>query len=323
MKKRKHHLEIFSLAFLDIIACGFGAIVMIVLLSKTSIENDKKHHDTKDIASLISSISKTQNALSKKNTQKDDLYQKTQNFAGDVQKIKNKITLAQKQQQKLMEELRVIEQKNAQIAAQKENIEKQQKAETQATTSQEIPPEVDFKEVGGIPVDSEYIIFVVDTSTSMTQHLDALLHTINGILSAHPVVKGFQVLSDNGSNLFNYPNRKWIKDTPRNRKKISTLLRSWTAFSNSSPVEGVQVAIQNYARSKNRISIFIFGDDFSGVKTYDNVVKKINDLNKNKITQEKKARIHAVAFGKTKRFATLMRAITQQNNGSFIAMPYR
>ena len=36
MKFRKKELEIFNLSFLDIISCGFGAVIILILVSKTS-----------------------------------------------------------------------------------------------------------------------------------------------------------------------------------------------------------------------------------------------------------------------------------------------
>ena len=36
MKFRKKEFEIFNLSFLDIISCGFGAVIILVLISKTS-----------------------------------------------------------------------------------------------------------------------------------------------------------------------------------------------------------------------------------------------------------------------------------------------
>ena len=36
MRKKRREFDIFSLSFLDIISCGFGAVVLLVLISKTS-----------------------------------------------------------------------------------------------------------------------------------------------------------------------------------------------------------------------------------------------------------------------------------------------
>ena len=36
MKLRKREFDIFNLSFLDVISCGFGAVIMLVLISKTN-----------------------------------------------------------------------------------------------------------------------------------------------------------------------------------------------------------------------------------------------------------------------------------------------
>ena len=53
--------------------------------------------------------------------------------------------------------------------------------------------------IGGIPVDSEYVIFIIDTSGSMFNYVwPTLLKKIEETLNIYPKVKGFQVMSDEG-----------------------------------------------------------------------------------------------------------------------------
>src|SRR5262249_7111323 len=47
--------------------------------------------------------------------------------------------------------------------------------------------------VGGIPIDSEYIIFVIDTSASMNEHWRDAVQIMTEVLSLYPRVKGIQV----------------------------------------------------------------------------------------------------------------------------------
>ena len=51
------------------------------------------------------------------------------------------------------------------------------------------------EEVGGIPVDSEYIIFIIDNSGSMEQPWKLLLKEMQNILDIHPEIKGIQVMN--------------------------------------------------------------------------------------------------------------------------------
>jgi hypothetical protein len=51
MKRKNRDLDIFSLSFLDIISCGFGAVVLLVLISSNS-ESPIAEEEEKAIAFL-------------------------------------------------------------------------------------------------------------------------------------------------------------------------------------------------------------------------------------------------------------------------------
>jgi hypothetical protein len=179
------------------------------------------------------------------------------------------------------------------------------------------------QEVGGIPVDSDYVIFIVDTSGSMQEIWNRVVSEIVNIINIHPKIKGFQILNDNGAHILSAYEGKWIPDTPGRRKNVIDLLKSWSSVSNSSPVEGLEVALKRYAKPKNSLSIYIFGDEYSG-GSYDPVINALVRLNTNSITGTRLARVHAVGFisnYSSGRFATLMREVTGRNNGTFIALP--
>ena len=52
--------------------------------------------------------------------------------------------------------------------------------------------------------------------------------------------------------------------TGTRRKVILDRLRTWSPFSNSSPVEGIDAAIRTFYAPDKKISLFVFGDEFSG-----------------------------------------------------------
>ena len=137
-----------------------------------------------------------------------------------------------------------------------------------ATLRAPAPATMRDPEVGGIPVDSEYVIFIMDTSGSMQSIRAEVTDVMARVLDIHPKVSGFQVLNDNGAYLIGAYRRKWIRDTPALRRSILNALRNWGAMSNSSPVEGLETALRTYARQNRKIAIYIFGDDFSGA-SYD------------------------------------------------------
>jgi hypothetical protein len=180
-------------------------------------------------------------------------------------------------------------------------------------------------EVGGIPVDSDYVVFVVDTSGSMKTIWNRVTQEIINILTIHPQVKGFQILDDQGRAILAGYGGRWIPDIPFRRKSVMKLFKGWQSASNSSPVEGVLAAMKKYKKRGHTIAIYVFGDDYTG-DSYDSVIANITKKNTIQKDGKRLAKIHAVGFPSqytTDRFAILMRELTKQNGGTFIALPVR
>ena len=182
--------------------------------------------------------------------------------------------------------------------------------------------------MGGIPVDSEYIIFIIDTSGSMFNYVwPTMLRKMAATLDIYPKVKGFQVMNDEGTYMFPSFKGKWLPDTPEQRKRVIDRLRDWNAFSNSSPVEGIVEAIRTYHTKGLKISLYVFGDEFTG-SSIDEVVKTVDFMNREDKTGERRVRIHAIGFPvrpdapqyTSIRFATLMRILCQRNGGTFVGI---
>jgi hypothetical protein len=80
------------------------------------------------------------------------------------------------------------------LAAQQELTEEMKRLQAQRDREQEVE-----KLVGGIPVDSEYVVFIIDTSGSMQRFAwTLLLRKMSQTLDAYPKVKGMQVMNDEG-----------------------------------------------------------------------------------------------------------------------------
>jgi hypothetical protein len=182
--------------------------------------------------------------------------------------------------------------------------------------------------VGGIPVDSEYIIFVIDTSGSMQEnHWQRAQDTLREILDIYPKVKGIQIMDDEGAYMFGEYRGQWIPDTPARRKVILERFHDWESFSNSSPVEGIEAAIHTYWAQDKRISIYVFGDDFTG-DSIQEVLDTVDRLNRNEDTGKRRVRIHAIGFPMpdrypqfgSQRFSALMRALCERNGGTFVGL---
>ena len=178
------------------------------------------------------------------------------------------------------------------------------------------------------PDDSEYIIFIVDTSGSMFNHVwPMMLNKVEETLNLYPELKGFQVMNDEGAYMFTGDRGRWLSDTPAQRRTVVERLRTWNAFSNSSPIEGIVEAIRTYYAKDKKISLYVFGDEFTG-PSIDSVVKSVDLLNREDETGERRVRIHAIGFPvrpdapqyTSIRFATLMRILCQRNGGSFVGL---
>jgi len=184
--------------------------------------------------------------------------------------------------------------------------------------------------IGGIPVDSEYVIFVIDTSGSMQGAAwGKLQEEMINILDIYPSLKGIQVFNDMGNSMFPVQQIEWIEDSEDTRKKIKNQLQTWRPFSNSSPVEGIESAIRTFYDEDKKISIYVLGDDFTG-RSIRQVIATVKSLNSSRKNNERLVRIHAIGFpvhidngrisANAIRFANLMRELSYQNGGTFVGL---
>jgi hypothetical protein len=316
MKTRRAPIEVFSLSFLDVISCAFGAVVMLILLARNG--DDGEFNDVSQISSVLQSLTRAEASVASLQSaiaEQDQLLTQAQaqTASNQTQADQLEATLAQAQR-----DVASLSDKASGL----ENIKEQRE---RAAISRNETPERD-DEVGGIPVDADYVVFIVDTSGSMKAMWGRVMQTMNEVLNNHPQVKGFQVLSDNGEFLINTTRGRWRNDTPGQRNAMLTAMRTWSGSSNSSPVEGIEAALKIYGANTDSMALYVFGDDYSG-GSYDQTLASINRLNTNARTGKKIARIHAIGFnrsggvltGEVLKFSTLMREVARQNNGTFIA----
>ena len=174
---------------------------------------------------------------------------------------------------------------------------------------------------GGVPVGREYVIFLIDTSGSMQKYWPNVISKIKAIISAHPTVKGLQIMNDNGYYLIDGYAGRWIPDTPTARQRAMKKLETWSGYSSSSPAKGLETALKKYARKGDAVSIYVIGDDFTGA-SYQQVIDTIDRWNIDPKTGDRSAIIHGIGFpwGLGDRFSTLMREVANQNGGVFVAL---
>ncbi|MDQ6992503.1 MAG: hypothetical protein Q9M31_03440 [Mariprofundus sp.] len=311
--RARENIEIFTLSFLDIISSAFAAVVLLVLLSKPLSDSALDYAADseqllKSVMAAQTSVDKAQQKLEKKRQELAHLKQIHSQVGLSESTLKQHVGDANQQLKRLDSELAGLSLVQSSI----------QRAAIRPSSSNKRDVEV-----GGIPVDSDYVIFIVDTSGSMQSIWERVSKEVINVLKIHPKVKGFQIMNDNGLHLISSYSGKWIADTPQRRHGVMKVFDAWKSASNSSPVEGIEVALKRYAKANISLSIYIFGDDYSG-SSYDDVIQSIGEMNRNKMTGKKLAKIHAIGFISnyaTNRFSILMREVTRRNGGTFLALP--
>jgi len=329
-RRDRRGAEIIGLSFLDAIFCGFGAIVLLFVISKAA-EPRVIEHTTEDLQAVVEGL---EQALV-------ELRGETQILNRDLSQRQEQLAVKKEKLARLQGDLTAVEgeYKAATDTAALQNALEGRLATAQQTLSEEMQrllasqprrPRRD-QGIGGIPVDSEYVIFVIDTSGSMYEYAWRLVQEkMKETLDVYPKVKGIQVMNDMGTYMFSQYARKWIPDTPARRQAILSRLRTWHPFSNSSPVEGIDQAIRHFYAPDKKISVYVFGDEFTG-GSIESVVSAVDRINKEDTSGNRLVRIHAVGFPVQFvrpehlqvtgiRFATLMRILSQRNGGTFVGL---
>lgn len=334
-KKQRREIASLSLSFLDAITCGFGAIILLLVIAKIFEPIRLEEQD----ARLDNLIVQYEDEL-------NEILGETDRIRRQQRTIQNNISMTEEQIASLEDQLARIratylsEQSEADISAE---IALQLAAAKQSLTDemerllgQNRPAPRDYK-VGGIPVDSEYIVFVIDTSPSMRRYeWDRVQTLISETLDVYPTVKGMQVLNDEGEHMFLSTRNEWMVDTPEVRREIIERLADWDAYSNSNPRNGILEAINRYydPEDPKQISLYVYSDDFAqGGGSINSVVREVDARNRSREDGQPMVRIHAVAFpvfhDQTGQmytgglYAILMRTLCQRNGGTFVALPSR
>ncbi|MDY0064803.1 MAG: hypothetical protein RBS02_00370 [Steroidobacteraceae bacterium] len=321
----RRETEIFSISFLDCITCGLGSVVLLLVLSNIrSPEIEQAQEDLQaqllklqdELVDIEGQSEILNRDLAARQEQLSDVKARIARLQGDLSDVRGRHRASR-------QEADVANQLEGQLAAAQQTLTEEMKR----LLGEGFRRKKDDA-IGGIPVDSEYIIFIIDTSGSMFNYAwPLMLQKVEETLNIYPRVKGFQVMNDEGAYMFTSYRGKWIPDTPSQRRTVIERLRTWNAFSNSSPIEGIVEAIRTYYSKDKRISLYVFGDEFTG-PSIDSVLKGVDIINREDETGERRVRIHAIGFPvrpdapqyTSIRFATLMRIMCQRNGGTFVGL---
>jgi hypothetical protein len=327
MAKKNRNIEAFSLSFLDCICCGFGAIILLLVLSKV-YEPAILEKTEDDLNQLIAAL---QEQLFEIRGDTVVITRELGRVRLDTSETKMRLQTLQKELNKIQGQYELLDMNDPALKINEGELRAARQRLTEEMLNLRPFRRAADDAVGGIPVDSEYIIFVIDTSGSMQAKWTWAEQKLDQVLNVYPQVKGLQIMNDNGSYMFPQYGGTWIEDSPQIRQEIRARMRNWQAFSDSDPSDGIIYAIETFWAPDKKISIYVFGDEFQG-GGMDKVLRDIDRANPEDENGDRRVRIHAIGFPynftgtppqSSQRFAGLMRVLCERHGGTFVALTER
>lgn len=334
---RRRQTQVFSLAFLDCICCGFGAVILIFVLSVDSHEKEK----LQALVEVNRSLAEQAAQLTKLRASKEDLEKSSARVATLVTdaRLRNDSIHA------LIDDLErgLQREKRGQQAllVDIDDLKKEIAARQKKPEYEMVLPDVKPAPVG-LPIGNNYIAFVIDTSGSMRDPNNGglwpiAIRTIESVLDVYPNLEGIQLLDGDGRFILGRRgtgSSGWLADTPELRSSIKRTLRRYDQDTVSNPVPGIYNAMRflyDKENPKMRMGIFVFGDEFNSSDSADVVIRRLDELNPADENGKRAVTINAVGFPTTiryqfsmgntgLRFANLLRTVCYLHGGAFIAL---
>ena len=320
---RRRQSEIFSLSFLDCICCGFGAIILIFVISIGS----RQREQLDVLLALQRALAEQAAALTRIESTQLEARRRQDSLQAMIDQLERSLQQERQGQQALLVDL---------DALRKEIAARQRKPDHELVLKEVPPAPV------GLPVGSNFLAFVVDTSGSMRDPnfgglWPVVIRTIETVLDAYPNVQGIQLIDGDGRFILGRRGSGtagWLPDSPQTRDAIKRMLRRYDQDTVSNPVPGIYNAMRFLYDKENagmRMGIFVFGDEFNSPQSADEVIRRLDELNPANDQGVRAVTINAVGFPTTiryqfsmgntgLRFANLMRTVTYLHGGAFIAL---
>ena len=188
-----------------------------------------------------------------------------------------------------------------------------------------------------------HLAFVVDTSGSMRDPNNgglwpAVTQAIEAALVSDPQLAGVQLLDGDGRFILGRRGNgkaAWLPNTPETRDAIKRMLRRYDQDTVSNPVPGIYNALrflQDKDAPEFRMGIYLLGDEYNSSDRASIALDRIDALNPRDASGRRAVTISAIGFPTTVRthfsmgntglrFANLMRQLTHEHGGSFVALP--
>ncbi len=321
-KRAKQAEQGLNLSFLDVVCCGFGAVILLLVITKIHepviIERSREELEglilllERELFEIRGETSVLKRDLEPLRAETAERVRRAAATRLEVEEAQERYFAARESAEQGSDEAGKL------LAARQSLTE-----EMERLLANYQPPPNDTT-VAGVAVDSEYVIFVIDSSGSMRDVWPRVLGTFTEILDVYPQLKGIQVMNSDGDYLFSSFYGRWIPDSPSRRASIRRALNNWPSQSFSSPTQGIAQAISTFYDESTKISIFVFGDDFQE-ESAEAVIRYVERINKADRLGNRLVRINAVGFQTRGSFdsigfANFMRVLCERNGGTFVAL---
>jgi len=322
-------MEVFSLSFLDCLCCGFGAILLLFILSigsgKAGVESEVDDPTLLGMRAQLAQLEAdvaNKAALLEASINSKQTEQERQRIQSIIQALES--TLADLQQE---------------FASKQANLSTSQQAAAEATRLIQSFKHEDLPPIG-LPADATHLAFIIDTSGSMrNQHTNQLhfgvIEQITELLDSLPEVTSIQFIDTSGNYMLRDRRGSWLPDTPRLRQQALRAVLNYPILSVSDPEPGVRKAfrdLQQILDPRDNLSLYVIGDDFRG--STQSFLLKLDRLNpRDSTTGKRPASISAIGFPTLTnpfqigapqgnvRFANIMREIAEAHDGVLILKP--
>ena len=167
MRKKRRENEAFSISFLDVITCGFGAIILLLMIAKTGdspiLETavDSMHGIVRQLQVQLFEIRGEARIL---NRELDAKHEQRSEWEQRVARLEAELIKEELRYNSVRDDSAV----GVIIKGEFELALQQLTEEMKRLLAQKDRVRTDL--IGGIPVDSEYVIFIIDTSGSMVNY---------------------------------------------------------------------------------------------------------------------------------------------------------
>lgn len=326
---KRRPIEVFSLSFLDCLCCGFGAILLLFILSigsgpdgvESEIDMPTLKAMQEQLAMLEADVA-DKAALLEAAINSEQTSTERKRILSRVQELESQLADLQQEYDSRKAKLSTSEQAAAEAKRLLESFK-----------HKDLPPI-------GLPAEATHVAFVIDTSGSMRNQMTGQLHfgvieQIRELLDSLPEVRSIQFLDTSGNYMLSGRGGFWLPDTSGLRQQALRQILGYPIASVSDPEDGLRRAIRDLKpglKADDSMSIYVIGDDFRG--STQSLLIQLDRMNpRNPDTGKRPVSISAIGFPTlinpfqigaaqgNARYANIMREIAEAHDGVLILKP--